>query len=269
MPDTHQDIHQNLACLRGIFQSVANVAGLDEALREFLDASGVSWHLGTQSGCRDFVALPSTRIVALGGIPLVRHGDHLSLASSPDIPLDIAAYRSATEDMMAFSGMMSYLNSGRKSSEDMFELLLNREELSVAHTVSASILVSGVSVAVENEFNSQRDLAHLSRITVARTAIQNNPPLVVHDPKHLPSFEAALSLARKLRQEAETAGRDDIEAINLIYPSAKATAFVMTASLRNFMKLLSQEFDHGKEREYRAVLTRIRSNLNFVWPSLF
>jgi hypothetical protein len=269
MPNRQQDIHQHLASLRDIFHAVAAAGDTGEALREFLDASGVPWHPETGVDCRNFVSRPATRIVALGGIPLVRSGDSLALAFSPDVPLDIEAYRAATEDMMAFSGMMSYLNSGRKSSEDMFELLLNRDELSVAHTVVASILVSGISVAVENEFNSQRDLVHLSRITVARSAVQNNPPLVVHDPKHLPSFKAALCLARKLRQETQTAGRDDIEEMNLIYPSAKATAFVMTASLRNVMKLLTQEFDHGKEREYRSVLTQVRSNLNFIWPSLF
>jgi hypothetical protein len=265
-----QDIHTHLASLERIFQTTSAAFEASDMLREFLDASGVTWHPADDgSRCRDFVAAPSTRVVSLGGIPLVERADSLALALSPDVPLDVAAYRSATQKMMSYSGMMSYLNSGRKSSEEMFELLLSRDELSVAHTVSASILVAGVSVAVENEFNGQRDLVHLSRVTVARSAIQNDPPLVVQDPRHLPSFRTALALARDLRHLTDTSGKDDLESINLIYPAAKATAFVMTGSLRNLLKLLQQESDEGKEREYRSALSQIRSNLKFVWPSLF
>ncbi|MNU31242.1 hypothetical protein D3C71_197610 [compost metagenome] len=265
-----QDIHEHLASLERIFRDTSAPPDASDMLREFLDASGVSWHPEDDgSRGRDFVAAPSTRIVALGGIPIIECRDSLALAMSPDAPLDVAAYRSATQTMMSYSGMMSYLNSGRKSSEEMFELLLSRGELSVAHTVSASILVSGISVAVENEFNGQRDLVHMSRVTVARSAVQNDPPLVVHDPRHLPSFQAALTLARDLRRQTDTSGKDDLEAVNLLYPAAKATAFVMTGSLRNLLKLLQQESDEGKEREYRSALSQIRSNLKFVWPSLF
>jgi hypothetical protein len=268
MAGTHT-IQENLISLGSIFEATSADSSTGDILRKFLDASGVSWHPGVEPKSRDFVSKPSTRIVSLGGIPLVDHGDSFAFALSPDVPLDIVAYRAATEQMMGYSGMMSYLNSGRKTSEEMFEMLLSRDELSAAHTVSASVLVAGISVAVENEFNSQRDLVHLSRVTVARTAIQNNPPLVVHDPRHLTAFREALVLARNLREGLEATRKDDLEAINLVYPAAKATAFVMTASLRNFMKLLAQESDHGKEREYRAALALIRSNLKFVWPSLF
>lgn len=267
---TPQDIHTHLASLEQIFRTTSSAFEASDMLREFLDASGVTWHTAADgSRCRDFVAAPSTRVVSLGGIPLVECRDGLALAMSPDTPLDVATYRSATQRMMSYSGMMSYLNSGRKSPEEMFKLLLSRGELSVAHTVSASILVSGISVAVENEFNGQRDLVHMSRVTVARSAVQNNPPLVVHDPRHLPGFRAVLTLARDLRQQTDTSGKDDLEAVNLLYPAAKATAFVMTGSLRNLLKLLQQESDEGKEREYRSALSLIRSNLKFVWPSLF
>lgn len=269
MTNPHQGIHDNLASLQDIFLKAAAAGDTDDIFREFLDASGVSWHHESDPKGRNFVSRASTRIVSLGGIPLVACGESLALALSPDVPLDIAAYRSATQKMMGYSGMMSYLNSGRKSSEEMFELLLSRDELSVAHTVSAGVLVAGVSVAVENEFNGQRDLVHMSRVTVARSAIQNNPPVVVQNPRHLANFQAAFALARDLRRRSETSGRDDLEAINLIYPAAKATAFIMTGSLRNLLKLLQQETDDGKEREYRVALRQIRSNLKFVWPSLF
>ena len=60
------------------------------------------------------------------------------------------------------------------------------------------------------EFNSQRDLVHLGRLTVARTRSQKDPPLVVQRPELLP---ALLDLVpwrvvvrfREIRQGAQTA----------------------------------------------------------------
>ena len=258
--------HEHLASLEEIFLAVGRDHDGNHRLKAFLTASGVGWH---PHGGRSFICRPSTRIVSLGGIPLVAADGHLALASAPEQPFDVAAYRRATQAMMAHSGMMSYLNPSDRPAEEMFEMLRTRGEMSVAHTVSVGILVAGVSVAVENEFNAQRDLVHLSRITVARTSAQDDPPLVVHNERDVPAFEQALDLARRLRRSTSTTGRDDIEAINLIYPAAKATGFIMTASLRSLMKLMQHQQDMGKEREYRDTLSSIRGNLGFVWPTLF
>jgi hypothetical protein len=257
------------ASLDEIYRETMGAEDSSDLLARFLDAAGVRWHQRLEEDGFHLVASPAVKTVSLGGIPFVGGGGQLALAISPDVPFDIGSYRAATERMMGYSGMMSYLNSGRKSADEMFSMLAQKGELSVAHAVSVGILVAGVSVAVENEFNSQRDLVHLARVTVARSAIQNSPPLVVHDSRHVPAFRQALALARQLRDEAEVSGKDGLEAINLIYPAAKATAFVMTASLRNFMKLLQQESDQGKERELRSVLSQVRDNLKIIWPGIF
>ena len=63
--------------------------------------------------------------------------------------------------------------------------------------------------------------------------------------------------------------RDALEALNLMYPASKATAFLLTGSLRNFQKLLGAEEDPGKEVEFRGLLSRIRTPLARLWPELF
>lgn len=253
------------ASLEHLFEALEHCSSA-MSLKTFLTAAGVRWHEGEEPS---IVADPTIKIIALGGMPFVRFNDGIALASTPDTEFKIGDYRAATESMMGFSGMMSYLNSGRKTAGGMFAMLSENGEMSVGHTVTLSLLVAGVSIAVENEFNSQRDLVHLSRVTVARSAVQNSPPLVVHDPRYVPAFREAWSTAVRLRLEADITDRDDLELANTIFPAAKATAFIMTASLRNLMKLLQQEQDSGKEREYRNALGKTRETLRVIWPGIF
>lgn len=152
---------------------------------------------------------------------------------------------------------------------------------SVAHTTSISILVAGLSCAVENEFNSQRDLVHASRITEARTQVQDSPPLVVPDERLIPAYEAimrtideermSISSLESSASETDAAAnyRNIREALNLMMPASKATAIQLTGTLRNFQKLLDAQFDEGKEAEYRQILSYIRTPLNYYWPLLF
>ncbi len=164
--------------------------------------------------------------------------------------------------------MMSYLNPERRSPAAMFDLLVSRGEFSVAHGVSVNVLVAGVSVGVENEFNSQRDLVHLARVTVARTRAQADPPIVVRDPALLASHRRILDAVRAERAALSGTGADFQENANLMFPAAKATAFLMTASLRNLQRLLTGIDDRGKEAEYRDVLARLRDLLGSIWPFL-
>lgn len=261
-------VHDHFVSLEAIFQSLGQ-APKGDRLRTFLSAAGVAWHAVPTCTPQSLVRKPATRIVSLGGIPFVDKEDGLALANTPEIAFDVDTYRAASQSMMGMSGMMSYLNPSDRSPDEMFELLNGRNEMSVAHTVTVGILVAGISVAVENEFNSQRDIAHMSRMTVARSTMQNDPPLVVHEERDIPAFLQALDLARRLRSTTPAVDKDDLEAINLLYPASKATAFILTTSLRNFTKLLQQQHDFGKEREYRSALASIRQNLNHVWPTLF
>jgi hypothetical protein len=164
--------------------------------------------------------------------------------------------------MMAYSGMMSYLNSGRLSVGEISAAMSAKGHGSVAHTVQVSVLVSGVTTAVENEFNSQRDLVHLSRVTVARTSIQSNPPIVVRDPMMLDAYRRVAKVATAERSLLTGTGRDFQEFANQLFPVAKATAFIMTGTLRNLFKLTSAASDDGKEREFRGVLAKVDQLLN-------
>ncbi|MCV9963882.1 hypothetical protein OIU34_18560 [Pararhizobium sp. BT-229] len=240
-----------------VFDALMNVPN-EELLEEFLDATGVAWHEPSDAADPRIVRDFSVKVAALGGIPFVRVADgHLALANAPHQPFSLQGYRSAIRSMMAYSGMMSYLNSGRLSVDEICDAMDSKGHGSVAHTVQVSLLVSGVTTAVENEFNSQRDLVHLSRITVARTSIQSSPPIVVRDPTMLDAYRRVAKVAAAGRAMMSGKGRDFQETANQLFPVAKATAFIMTGTLRNLFKLTSSMSDDGKEREFRDVLARV------------
>jgi hypothetical protein len=256
--------------LEALFYKLQMISDNSTALRRFLDLASVEWHAGECVPEKRFVSAPSVSLVAIGGIPISFTDDNRpSLSLFPSEPLTKDILHRVTTEMMAHSGMMSYLNSGNHSEESMFDVLASRGELSVAHTVSLSFLIAGVSTGVENEFNSQRDLIHLSRITVARAAIQRDPPIVVHNRTLLPIFQEVYEKSEFARRQMQGQGRDFEEAANLVFPAAKATAFIMTGTLRNFSKLLGSIADDGKEREYRDVLIRLRASLSSTWPEIF
>jgi hypothetical protein len=247
--------------LGSVFDALIDVPHA-QLLAEFLDLTGVAWHDPTQDDPR-FVKDFSVKIAALGGIPFVRvAGGGLALANTPHQPFDLQSYQTAVRSMMAYSGMMSYLNSGRLSVGEISAAMSAKGHGSVAHTVQVSVLVSGVTTAVENEFNSQRDLVHLSRVTVARTSIQSNPPIVVRDPMMLDAYRRVAKVATAERSLLTGTGRDFQEFANQLFPVAKATAFIMTGTLRNLFKLTSAASDDGKEREFRGVLAKVDQLLN-------
>ncbi|MCS4089960.1 FAD-dependent thymidylate synthase [Rhizobium sp. BK176] len=243
--------------LGSVFDALIDVPHT-QLLAEFLDLTGVSWHDTTAYDDPRFVKDFSVNIAALGGIPFVRMaGGELALANTPHQRFDLLSYQAAIRSMMAYSGMMSYLNSGRLSVDEISDAMNSKGHGSVAHTVQVSILVSGVTTAVENEFNSQRDLVHLSRVTVARTSIQSNPPIVVRDPALLDAYRRVAKVAAAERALLSGAGRDFQECANQLFPAAKATAFIMTGTLRNLFKLTGAVSDDGKEREFRDVLAKV------------
>lgn len=203
-----------------------------------------------------YIRGPSVSLVGIGGVPI-----------SPEL---LALYQDGGRNMMAASAGMSYLNSGNKPLDALYPSVIARGHHSIAHTTTANLLVAGVSSGVENEFNSQRDVVHLSRVTNARTGIQDRPPIVVPSADLLP-------ITRNIVEATDDAlatlpaptSLDEREERNLLYPSAKATLFLATASLRNFQKLVAQAHDDGKEKEYQTALSAINDCLSSLWPELF
>jgi hypothetical protein len=236
-----------------------------QLIAEFLDLTGVSWHDPANHDDPRFVKDFSVKIAALGGVPFVpMTGGELALANTPQQRFDLPSYQTAVRSMMAYSGMMSYLNSGRLSVDEISDAMNAKEHGSVAHTVQVSLLVSGVTTAVENEFNSQRDLVHLSRVTVARTSIQSNPPIVVRDADMIDAYRRITKVAAAERALLSGAGRDFQECANQMFPAAKATAFIMSGTVRNLVKLTAAVSDDGKETEFREVLTKVDRLLNVL-----
>ena len=69
-------------------------------------------------------------------------------------------------------GAFSYLNPKGVPPQEMWKTVAKHSHFSVAHSAMLSFVICGHSCAVENELNSQRDVVHLARLTVARTNAQ-------------------------------------------------------------------------------------------------
>ena len=185
--------------------------------------------------------------------------------------------RHNTLKMMGFSGNYSYMNPKNLEPEEMFSRTSEHGHFSTAHTVYINMLVAGHSCAVENEFNSQRDNVHLSRITVARTGAQNNPPVVVLYPDHVPAFKEILDNTKEVLSKVRTtllnpsngSDLDFKEVCNTAYPAAKGQAMMISGTLRNFQNIVGALSDSGKEEEYKRILALINDNLNTMWPEIF
>jgi hypothetical protein len=208
----------------------------------------------------------SVKLWTMGGLPihaLERRG--LKLEEIADMACSA----------MGVAGSMSYLALPGGSGAKAFEKVAGEHgHFSIAHAASVSLVVAGVSCAVENEFNSQRDLAHLARVTVARTKCQSRPPIVALDPKLAGVAALALEKADELTAQCAPllAGMDPKDAdefLGALYPAAKASAFILTGSLRSLQKLLAARFDLGKEREYIQALDAIHAVLSPLWPTIF
>ena len=213
-----------------------------------------------------FVMAPSAKLWAIGGLPA-------RALMAKGISLEEAA--GWTAETMGSAGAMSYLSLPGGSAGAAYEKILGElGHCSAAHAASASIVVAGVSCAVENEFNSQRDLVHMARVTEARSSCQASPCLVVHEPiffelsrKALDAIEAIVAQAPSASEGVSKA--DAKEALHNLFPSSKATVFVLTGTLRNFQKLLAARGDPGKEKEFRRMLRLIHATLGSAWPLLF
>jgi len=237
-------------------------------LRVLLAEAGVTFH----DPERDLVSAPAAALVAVGGLPLKRHGEGWSLGDlSPDSAL-LTRVREAQRRAMGYASAMTYLNPKDTAPEVLLEAVLARGHASVAHVPSVTVLLAGLSTAVENELNGQRDLVHLARLTEARTAAQADPPVCVIDARDVPLFRAVLGHVRATLSTLpadDRAPADRHESRNLALPAAKATLVLVTGSLRAFQKLVSAMDDEGRELEYRRCLGAINDALHPLHPSLF
>ncbi len=225
-----------------------------------------------------FIQKPSVGITGIGGIPIVWEettpDDEIGFILPKSTFFNLEQLTEAMTEMMGYGGFFSYLNPKDTSSADLVSKMNKKGHLSTGHTVYINFVVLGISTSVENEFNSQRDLIHLARFTEARTKSQNLPSVVVLYPEYLELYKKIFHLTKNEVENYTTPDNqltisENLEVRNLIFPSAKATGFMMSATIRNLQKLVSALTDEGKEEEYKRVLSLINDSLHLVLPEIF
>ncbi|CAB9514764.1 adenylate kinase [Seminavis robusta] len=238
---------------------------LKARLRALMQQVGVTFWDGPEGW---FVRQPMAAVCAIGGLPT-------SLDSNDSITFGGASHQ--LDDIiqewrrgMGLASMPCYMNPGKKEPIDMWNVLCKHGHFSVAHTVSLSFFLAGFSCGVENELNSQRDLVHMARVTVARTAAQQQPPIVVQHPSLLRLVEQLKQVtSQSLAVPDDISSKDWHEAANLLWPAAKAQCAVITGTLRSFQKLMAAIDDEGKEAEFRSLLLLMNATLQVLQPEMF
>lgn len=203
-------------------------------------------------------------IVTLGSFPIELNKDGNLTFFGNDVSL--AALKYKLYQTVGLSSYMSYLNPKNKSLNTIAENTIALGHHSVLHQIQVGIMLTGISIGVEHEFSTQRDIVHLSRLTVAKTNAQKNPCLVLRDPKHYAAYQAVLESTQKILADHEI---EDSETRNLLFPTAKASGLLITGSLRNLMKLVSLKDAGGKEDEFVEALINIEKVLKEVFPEVF
>jgi hypothetical protein len=228
-------------------------------LTYFLKNAGATPHPTDEQ----FFIASAARIVAVGGIPI-------QLFNQTGKTVD-NVFQSMRANM-GVMGSMSYLQLPGGSPKTAYEkIVLEHGHQSCLHTAHLSVLISGISCATANEFNSQRDEVHAARITETRTNIQSAPPIALPSPSLYEAYKELRELALKKIASNPLPGdkRNAHEALNGLFPAHKATAMVLTASLKNFVKLLRHVEDNGKELQMRLALCQIGLCLSAVLPEIF
>lgn len=214
---------------------------------------------------RDFISGYSVSLAALGGTPVASRHE-----TDESIKQRIEHFVSGSKMVMGSSAAFSYLNNGEKDIPALYKSVTELGHFSIAHTVQVNMLVAGISQGTELELSLQRDIVHLSKLTNARTKVQNSPPIVVRDPAHIPVMREVYDLIRDSSKQLRSgqSSPDALEAINALYPVNKATILMISGDLSNFRKLTSLRDDRGKERELRDVLNSIYEQLAILWPEI-
>ncbi len=270
--EAYRDIHN--ARFIDSFQLWASVAQLspEDKGRHLMKNGGVKFY---DKGYL-YVKQPSVAITGVGGIPLkwteYTPTDTVELSCLPGISLSVPSLRQSMIDMMGFGGFYTYLNPRDQSPQSLQKIMADNQHFSTAHAVYLNFVILGISTAVENEFNSQRDIVHLSRLTEARTQSQSYPSVVVLFPEYLDTYKNVLEHTQQTLAQTEQSTlnkADNLEVRNLVFPAAKATILGINASLRNLQKLVAGIRDKGKEEEYRRVLAMINDSLAALLPEMF
>lgn len=208
---------------------------------------------------------PAVRMVAIGGLP-VTNAEPLALGGTI-FPIEQVAH--SFNETRGLGGALTYLNPKNKSLTELCEQQALEEHFSTAHACYITLGIFGLTSACEHEFDCQRDLLHLQRLTVARTMAQNNPPLVVFLSEHLAAVRAVRSAIQTIRSGIRSNALTSLESANNLWPKSAATAVLVSGTLNNWRKVIAQKYDTGKEIEYRRFLERCEVALFLLAPDMF
>lgn len=249
----------NVLPLDGVWRYVGEVPA-DEKISSFLEYSGCGFH----DSRRKFVAKHAIALAGIGGLPVAYEQD-----TDDEIRLRINDRLAESRLMMGSAAAFSYLNVGEKSIQQLYDAVTKLGHFSIAHAVQANFVIAGISEAAELELSLQRDIVHLSKLTNARTKVQNQPPIVVRDPKHLPVVQRLYEEVIRSTNELRTDGNGDtLELVNGLFPVNKATALMISGDLSGLRKLALLRDDNGKERELRDIADNLYGQLAILWPEI-
>lgn len=198
-------------------------------------------------------------LTGIGGLPITVKENEYSIL---DKNISLNEIKAELYKTLGMSAGMSYLNPYNKTNNDLADKTLSLGHNSIKHTIFLNILLVGISIGVEHEFSSQRDIIHLSRLTVAKTSAQKQPCIVLSSDKQANIYKSVLDFTDK--QIENYKGEKDWESLNLLYPSAKASMLMISGSLRNIEKLVSLKDSDGKEDEFIDILNKIESVIEWL-----
>lgn len=199
-------------------------------------------------------------ITGIGGFPIGVDNNNYTLMGNK---VSLEQIRESLYKTVGMSAGMSYLNPYNKSLDDLASKTLSFGHNSIKHSIFVNILLVGLSIGVEHEFSTQRDIIHLSRLTVAKTSAQKQPCLVVNNEKQIELYKNVLNFTDK-QIESYNDEEKDWEALNLLYPTAKASMIMISGSLRNIEKLVSLKNSDGKEDEFVDILNKIENVISWL-----
>lgn len=198
-------------------------------------------------------------LVGIGGLPISIKDNNFYLLNKE---FSLKEIKKELFKTLGFSASMSYMNPYNKDFIDLADKTLSLSHNSIKHSIMLNILLVGISSGVEHEFCCQRDIIHLSRLTVAKTKAQSKPCLVLEDPDYVDIYKEILLRTDNIIQNNK--GEKDLEKINLLYPSAKASMIMISGTLRNIEKLIELKTSDGKEKEFIEALTKIESIIDWL-----
>jgi hypothetical protein len=249
----------NVLPLDGLWEHL-RVIPSELKIKEALSYAGCEFH----DDDKRFVRGHSISLAGIGGVPIAHVYD-----SDAEITASLRERILGTRELMGSAAAFSYLNSGEKDIYELYDSVTKLGHFSIAHAIQVNIIIAGISEGAELELNLQRDLVHFSKLTNARTRVQNSPPIVVpegYDPALIESlYRHSEDVAASIRQEGDA---DSIEYANSLFPVNKATILMISGDLSNLRKISALRKDIGKEKELRTIAAGIFDLLSSVWPEV-